>query len=81
MFEMFNSIHKSFKMLFPTSLAEENNEHDSTLESIEINRPRKKLKTSDMNCIPKPQVKDIKEALKSRCPSTWTDKVKILINK
>ena len=66
-------------MLFPTSLTEENNEHDSTLDAIEINRPRKKFKTTDVNSMPKPQVKDIKEALKTRCPSTWADKVNIYI--
>ena len=80
MFEMFNSIHKSFKMLFPV-VARDDDEDDEEVEAVgeeDGPAPKKKARRSSIENV----VNDIRDAVKSRCPSTWTEKenVKLTVN-
>ena len=78
---MFNSIHKSFKMLFPLSVGVEDNESqehsEAILDDLGEDGPaaKKKIKRASHK-----RVADLKDAVKSRLPSTWTDKENVNTN-
>ena len=82
---MFNSIHKSFKMLFPVVVRDDDDDEDDEgsdeVEAIGEDGPALKKKTRRRSSLGN-VVRDIKDAVKSRCPSTWTDKenLKVTIN-